>query len=109
MQEPDIPPPPLNGGLYTGEPFAGPWRNHPALPDAGYLNHVFLQTAFPPPGAQHHVPGGGLRPGNNTPWLPRGSVATRQNELNVVCVPDDQQQRRRDRDNQGFAGHYYLH
>ena len=61
-----IPPPALNGGLYTGDPFkpGAPYANVPLTPDAGFLTNVALRTANPPPGAteQHVI---GLRPGNN--------------------------------------------
>jgi hypothetical protein len=85
------PPPTLNGGLYTGQPFApdAPWRNFPVTPDAGYYNFAnlaTLPTALPI--AQHHVPGGGLRPGNNTPLLPPDFASSRIQELNAVCIPD---------------------
>jgi hypothetical protein len=33
------------------------------------------------------VPGGGLRPGNNTPLLPTDFSAGRIAELNALCVP----------------------
>lgn len=65
-----LPGPSLNGGLYTGEPFAkgAPWANVPNAPDAGFLTHVALRTANPPPGAtvQYVV---GLRPGNNASMM----------------------------------------
>ena len=32
-----IPPRKLNGGLYTGEPFAGDWGNVPIVPDSGVI------------------------------------------------------------------------
>jgi hypothetical protein len=105
-----MPPPSLNGGLYTGQPFAegAPWRNFPALPDSGFLLNTALQSAHPPPGAQYHVPGGGLRPGNNTPVLPRQMLASgRVQDLNLYCAPDwDGQDMTRD--NAGFAGHHYI-
>jgi hypothetical protein len=66
-----------------------PWRNFPVTPDAGYYNFAnlaTLPTALPI--AQHHVPGGGLRPGNNTPLLPPDFASSRIQELNAVCIPD---------------------
>ena len=88
-----LPPPTLNGGLYTGEPFLpeAPWRNFPATPDAGYMTHVNLLAGgnAPPSQATYHIPGGGLRPGNNTPVLPVDMVGGRRaSHLNIVCVPD---------------------
>lgn len=63
-----VPPPPraLNGGLYTGEPFAkgAPWANVPVIPDVDYMTNVNLRSANPPPGALFQYPGN-TRPGNN--------------------------------------------
>ncbi len=107
----NLPPASLNGGRYTGEPFEkdAPWRNFPALPDAGYLNVVALRSANPPPGAKYHFPGGGLRPGNNTPVLPVEMTASghRVKGLNLVCVPEDKSGRD-DNHNWGFRGYSYL-
>lgn len=86
------PGPSLNGGLYTGAPFArgAPWANVPVTPDAGYMSLVNLQTAGVAPDlARHHLPGGGLRPGNNTPLLPRGWTDRRVPHLGMVCVPPE--------------------
>ena len=101
MQQPGTPfpdmtyvPPPgpsLNGGLYTGQPFAqgAPWRNYPVAPDAGYYNFTNLPSVPSAlPIAQHMVPGGGLRPGNNTPLLPPYLAGSRIGPLNVICLPD---------------------
>ena len=91
------PAPSLNGGLYTGEPFqrgAG-WANVPATPDAGYLNLVNLQSAGPAPYGAFHLPGGGLRPGNNTPLLPSEWAAQRVPDLGLICIPDAQAQQPR--------------
>jgi len=62
-----LPPPTLNGGLYTGEPFApgAPWRNFPATPDVSYMIHHNLRSAHPPLEALTHYPAGNFRPGNN--------------------------------------------
>lgn len=58
--------PTLNGGLYTGEPFAAdaPWRNFPSRPDAVHMIQTNLKSANPPPCATTMIPGG-WRPGNN--------------------------------------------
>lgn len=53
-----IPPPALNGGLYTGEPFKGPWGNVPVVPDTDYMINVNLRSARPPPEALTQYPGG---------------------------------------------------
>ena len=62
-----IPPRALNGGLYTGEPFAmgAPWGNVPITPEANVLVGAALHSANPPPRAMAHVPGN-TRIGNNT-------------------------------------------
>lgn len=62
----NIPPPKLNGGLYSGEPFAkgAPWGNVPVVPDAGYMIHYNLRSANPPTEALYQYPGYD-RPGNN--------------------------------------------
>jgi len=61
-----IPPPPLNGGLYTGEPFKpdAPWRAFPVVPCTAYMNHVNLRSANPPIQALFQT-GANVRPGNN--------------------------------------------
>jgi hypothetical protein len=106
----NLPPPSLNGGRYTGQPFQkdAPWGNFPALPDAGYLNTVALRSADPPPGAQYHIPGGGLRPGNNTPVLPTEMTAMnrRVKGLNVVCMPEPQDKAARN--DEVFRGFAYI-
>jgi len=59
-----IPPktPALNGGLYTGEAFAGPWGNVPILPDA-----VPFNAQIHNPHAKQQFQPNILRPGNNAP------------------------------------------
>lgn len=69
MRPQDVPPPKLNGGLYTGEPFKGPWGNVHVTPDVDYMTHVNLKTANPPIEALMHYPGG-PRPGNNSQKMP---------------------------------------
>jgi hypothetical protein len=105
-----VPPPTLNGGLYTGKPFSpnAPWRNFPATPDAGFMTFVNLASAHPPPNARYHVPGGGLRVGNSTPNLPEEYVRSFRPDLNMICVPADARGSDLTRDNFGFAGFYYL-
>ena len=57
------PEPMLNGGLYTGEKFDGPWGNYPVPPTAnGFIAN--LASANPPPGAMDQMPGY-IRLGNN--------------------------------------------
>lgn len=84
------PPPTLNGGLYTGTPFqaGAPWANVPVAPDAGFYNFGNLRgVESAPVAARYMVPGGGLRPGNNTPLLPPEFANSRIANLNAVCVP----------------------
>jgi hypothetical protein len=72
LRRPEPPPPPvLNGGLYTGEPFrkgAG-YGNVPVVPDADYLIHHNLRSANPPGAALTQYPGGD-RAGNNYQSMP---------------------------------------
>ncbi len=67
----NIPPPPLNGGLYTGEPFKEELGhgNVPIIPDTGFMTHFALRTAHPPEEALYQY-SAGIRPGNNTPIMP---------------------------------------
>lgn len=62
----EIPPPSLNGGLYNGEPFAGPWGNVPVTPDAVSMTTQTLKKAQPPPPFEATVQfGNTFRPGNS--------------------------------------------
>lgn len=63
-----IPPPKLNGGLYTGEPFRrdAPWGNTPVVPDSVLLIRDTLRSAHPPPGVTNRQYPGDSRPGNNS-------------------------------------------
>lgn len=84
------PPPSLNGGLYTGQPFApgAEWANRPVAPDAGNYQYGSLaQVASAPAAARYMMPGGGLRPGNNTPLLPPSFAHNRVEALNAIAVP----------------------
>ena len=76
-----IPPPDVNGGLYTGEKFKGEWGNFPATPDVVYMMRYNLLSSKPPPGATCHYPGT-LRPGNNNPQYPD---VKRINGFNLLC------------------------
>lgn len=81
-----IPPPALNGGLFTGEPFKkdAPYANIPIVPDAGYMIHYALRSANPPVEALYQYPGG-FRPGNNTPIMP-GVQKYKDGRYGVLCV-----------------------
>lgn len=77
------PPPSLNGGLYSGEPFAAkaPYGNIPVVPDVGYMIHYNLRSANPPPGAIFQFPGN-IRPGNNYQSMPG---VRRASNYNLLC------------------------
>ncbi len=69
MSSSSIPPRKLNGGLYTGEPFArgAAWANVPIRPDAGEMLRDGLRIGnTPPPGANLQY-GAWTRPGNSDP------------------------------------------
>jgi hypothetical protein len=78
------PQPSLNGGLYTGEPFAknAPWANVPVVPEGTYMTHVNLRSANPPPGAIYQY-AGGIRPGNNYQIMP--GVQKVSDKYNMWC------------------------
>ena len=81
-----IPPPELNGGWFTGEPFDpnGGYKNIYVKPCIAYWNNKNLKSADPPNQALYQLQGG-YRPGNNTdqqiPELENIS------SLNVFCTP----------------------
>ena len=81
------PPPPPNGGLYTGRPFpeGAAYRNFPATPDAAFLQLVNLQSAKPPPGATLQPPGQ-LRPGNSGFDAPMPQFRQYTDNYNVFCI-----------------------
>lgn len=58
--------PPLNGGLYTGEPFVrnAPWGNIPINPDVDFIIPIGLSLGNPPKEAMCQFPGY-TRAGNN--------------------------------------------
>lgn len=68
-----IPPkkPELNGGLYTGAPFEGPWGNVPVIPDVVPMTKetLTMQTHPITPGSTDQFEPAMLRPGNNVPLL----------------------------------------
>lgn len=75
--------PSLNGGLYSGEKFKGPWGNYPVIPEATQMIHNTLRSANPPPNAILQY-GNYIRPGNNEHPIP-----TKHNideTLNIQCV-----------------------
>ena len=67
-----IPPRTVNGGLYTGEPFAAgaQYANVPIVPDAGVMLRDGLHIGnSPPPGANMQYVSW-QRPGNSSPQTP---------------------------------------
>ncbi len=78
-----IPPPSLNGGLYTGEPFkkGAAYANFPVIPDEGYITHINLLSANPPPGANTQY--NNIRTGNNY----HGAIGVQQyKNNNLTCT-----------------------
>ena len=82
-----VPPPPLklNGGLYTGEPFAkgAPWANVPVVADIDYMIHYNLRSANPPIEALFQYPGT-VRPGNNSQNM---SGIAKPEGYDFLCTP----------------------
>ena len=77
------PKPKLNGGLYTGEAFNGPWKNTYVVPDAIYMTNQNLRSANPPQNALTQY-GDIIRPGNNNPKL--SNVHKFSNQHNIICT-----------------------
>jgi hypothetical protein len=83
----------LNGGLYTGEPFAkdAEYANVPVLPYSAYWISENIKSANPPKEAVFQMQAG-YRPGNNTdPDLPglnffKGDYQT-FGPINTYCFP----------------------
>jgi hypothetical protein len=88
------PAPSLNGGLYTGEPFrkGAPWANVPVIPDAGVIAFTNLPASSPYE-ARYMLPGGGLRPGNNTPLMPDAFHRSYRSDINSMCIPSGPKQK----------------
>jgi len=64
-----MPPPPKNGGLFSGPEATGPWGAIPVTPTTTNYIHHALRSANPPPGAVYHYPGTN-RTGNNYVPMP---------------------------------------
>ena len=87
-----VPPPSLNGGLYTGEPFKkdAPYRNFPVLPDASvYLQENLSNGTNAPNAAKFMYPA--TRVGNSyVDWkgLKKYSgTSTNWGPYNMYCAP----------------------
>ena len=88
-----IPPkqPELNGGLYTGEPFNGPWGNVPVVPDVTTLTQHTLgigNEIVPGADAQFHPTL--LRPGNNIP-IAMNHLQSIGSEYHIGCTTNVRQ------------------
>ena len=73
----------LNGGLYTGSPFAqgAAWGNSAIEPDA----HIYMSTySTMPEAARNHMPGY-TRPGNNMQLAPAQRVYDQDKYANMSC------------------------
>lgn len=82
-----VPPPSLNGGLYTGEPFAkdAPYGNFPVTPTTDvFINHG-IRSANPPPGATTQYPHQ-VRLGNNPQTMPGVGYYDPETHF-VQCTP----------------------
>ena len=87
-----IPKPKLNGGLYTGEPFKGPWGNVPVIPDAAYLTYVTqrLSTDNVPTASLYQMQAP-CRSGNNSyyqiPGVEHYVGDEKFGKFDLFCVP----------------------
>lgn len=87
-----VPPPALNGGLYTGERFldGAPWANVSVRPTASYMTNVTLRSANPPIDALFQLQSG-YRPGNNSDDSMPGVAAFTGDQnfgpFNFPCLP----------------------
>lgn len=95
-----IPPPPLNGGLYTGQPFmkGAPWANIPYMPDATFMTNAALRSAKPPPDAIFQYQGS-IRPGNNHQYMPGIEL-----KKGLLCIGDNE----KTIENNRFFKYYYF-
>ena len=80
--------PSLNGGLYTGEPFKGPWGNVPVIPDTVAMTTYTLRSGNPPKEALTQF-GNIHRPGNSALNLPQTSLDRLSGKHTVLCTSSD--------------------
>ena len=89
-----VPPPKLNGGLYTGEPFMkdAPWANIPVRPTTAYMTNQNLRSSsIVPIGALFQMTAG-YRMGNNSDDLMPGVTRFTGDQnfgpfKDVLCLP----------------------
>lgn len=74
-----------NGGLYTGERFAGPWGNVPVIPDTMHMTTNTLKSSNPPAAALVQF-GNNLRPGNNEMHMEKYMAERVNKETNIYCT-----------------------
>ena len=75
-----------NGGLYTGEPFKGPWGNVPVTPDTVHMTTSSLKSGNNPPAAALTQFGNILRPGNNNMRLEKYMAERTDDRTNIFCT-----------------------
>jgi len=63
----EAPPPPVNGGLFSGEQEVGPHASIPVVPTATYMISKNLLSANPPPGATEQYVGTNRSTNNYVP------------------------------------------
>lgn len=87
-----VPPPALNGGLFTGEKFmnGAPWANVQVRPTSAFMNNMTLRSANPPIQALFQLQAG-YRPGNNSDDSMPGVLAFTGDKkfgpFNFPCLP----------------------
>ena len=79
-----MPPPPKNGGLYSGKQVNHPWMPIPVTPTDTNMIMENLKSANPPPGALSQFVSN-IRPGNNYVSKPTVYQYTNSDEFN--CGP----------------------
>ena len=86
-QSSPVPPPALNGGLYTGRPFrqGAPWANAPVRPTLAAMTQTTLRSADAPTLALYQMPAM-TRPGNNTDDAFQGVDRERFNRIGLPCI-----------------------
>lgn len=78
--------PSLNGGLYTGEQFKGPWGNVSVIPDVVPMTTETLSNGNTPPDAALSQFGNIHRPGNNRLSLYKNSINRFSDRHTIMCT-----------------------